>query len=118
MLITFVRSKILDLKSGDKKEGTDAVNHYLQEVARKDSRRVKWVVEYATEDCARRMDEIEAQLVVLDHFRRSDEAVEKRAELRRTEEDFRFLYGLLQVIEALSLEKFARDMSAYLRAQK
>ncbi len=113
----FKRAKLLGLKSGDKQDGVDAVNRYLQDVAAKDDRRLKWIVERAANTCAEEMEEIEREIVVLEHFDRADEARKQRDQLRDLEDDFRFLHGLEQSLLARITDNFARDMAAYFRGK-
>jgi hypothetical protein len=111
----FKRAKLLGLKSESGLDGVEAVNRYLHNVAAKDDRRLKWIVERAARSCAEEMEEIERDLVMLDHFDRAQEAEEQRERLRDLEEDFRLLHGLEEILMAKVADNFARDMVAYFR---
>jgi hypothetical protein len=115
----FKRAKLLGLAdSYSAEDGRRAVYYYLQSVARVDDRRLRWIVERAAEDTAEKMEAKERELMVDEHYRRDEAVTEGRERLQRLEEDFRFLCGLQQILNARAAEDFAEEMAAYFRVQR
>lgn len=118
MVSAFERAKLLGIDGSDAKDGKRAVTHYLETIASGDNRRLMWIVERATRGTAEDMERIEQEIMVAEHFGRIGDAKKKHDCLRRLEEDFRFLYGLEQIVKNDILEQFGRDIATYLKQQK
>jgi hypothetical protein len=115
----FKRAKLLGLAdSYSAEDGRRAVYYYLQSVARVDDRRLRWIVERAAEVTAEKMDEAERDLMLAEHYERAENAAGEREELTRLEQDFRFLHGLMQIMNARAVDDFGEQIAAWLRAER
>jgi hypothetical protein len=113
----FKRAELMGLKALNRQDATSMVNRYLREIAAKDERRLTWIVERASQAHADKMEEIERDLVVLQHFGRVDKADELRAQLRMLEADFVFLHAVEQILRVMAADNFAREVAAYFRGE-
>ena len=108
--------KQFGINSSDIERCRKVVEEYLQSVAGHDYRRLMWLVERATEDCAVSLREAEEDRMFCEYYDRTEQAESAKANADKFAEDFQFLAALHVLITDRYMEEGAKGLGEFFKS--
>lgn len=92
------RREALGIKDRSVADCLKVVKDYAA-IAKADSRRYLWLIQYACEQVAQEIDRLEQEFVIAEQFSREKQSKEIHERLNLLEQDFNFLDAIFQIIK-------------------
>ena len=102
-IAAFQRAEIMGINHPSDDECRTVIQDYMA-IANDDHRRITWIVERAANDTADQIAKTEADIVVAERFNQVERAEKLAGSLVRYENDFRFLYAVLQLLKNRAID--------------